>query len=155
MEVTLDIRDFLTEEEIKEECKTAVRRIVIERYEKNDDLDRLITNLSYEFVFKAIDETTGIDSLQKIKETVSRLIQKESTIMYELFKPADAWGRSEAVGLKALHEAIKENIPLIKEKVREAIGNYNFLDRKDLQARMEDVFHDMLEEYMFKNKEED
>ena len=154
MEVTFDIKDLLTEEEIKEECKAAVRRIVIERYERNDDLDRLITNLSYEYIFKAINETTGIDSIQKIKDTVSHLIQQESTIRYELFKPANAWDRSEAVGLKTLHEAIKENIPLIKEKVREAIGNYNFLDRRDLQARMEDTFHDMLEEYMFKNKEE-
>lgn len=154
MDVTFNIEDYLNEEEIKEECKFAIRTMVKEHFQNDADLDRLITNLSYEFVFKAIDETTGIDSLQKIKDTVVKLVQKESTINYELFRPKDAWGRGEALGLKVLNEAINENIPLIKEKVKEAINNYDFLNRKDLQERMEDLFHDMLEEKLFHNDEE-
>lgn len=115
-------------------------------------MERLISNLGYAFVFKAIQETTGEDSLQKLKNTVKKLISQESTISYELFKIPNAWDRTESVGIKILNEALKENEPLIKEKVKDAISDYDFLSRKDLQCRMEDLFHEMLEEKLFYSK---
>lgn len=153
MNIEINIKKYLNTEEIQEECRQAIRFQISQLFKTENDIDRLISNLSYEFIFKAIEESTGKDQLQKIKDTVAKLVSKESTISYELFKQKDAWSRSEAVGLKVLHEAINENVPLIKEKVKEAIGNYDFLSRKDLQTRMEDLFHEMLEEKLFHNFE--
>ncbi len=155
MNIEINVSDYLSEEEIKEECKTAIRHCIFEQYKKESQTERLITNLSYEFVFKAIQETTGEDALQKVKDTVKELVRNKSTISYELFKKADAWDMSESVGQKILTEAITENEPLIKEKVKEAINGYDFLSKRDLQTRMEDLFHEMLEEKLFGGEDND
>jgi len=155
MNINIDISDYLSEEEIKEECRSAIRACICQKYSNESELGRIISNLGYDFIFKAIQETTGEDSLQKIKDTVKNLVSKESTIKYELFKEPDAWSRSENVGKKILNEAIKEYEPLIKEKVKDAICSYSFIERRDLQTRMEDLFHEMLEEKLFNSKEEE
>ena len=41
-----------------------------------------------------------------------------------------------------------------KEKVQQAIKDYNFGSREDLQYRIEEVVHEILEEKLFHNNEE-
>ena len=155
MNIKLNIEDYLNYEEIREECKAAIRSCIFNQFNKESDLDRLISNLSYRFIFDAIQESTGEDCIQSIKDKVKELSGKTSTILYELFKKADAWDKSESVGIKILNEAIKENESLIKDKVKEAIQDYDFLARKELQDRLEELFREMLEEKLFHTSEKE
>lgn len=149
MEITINIEDYLNTEEIKEECRSAIRYQIYQLFKKESEIDRLISNLGYEFIFKAIQETTGEDTLQKIKDTVVQLANKPDSIRYQLFKGPDKWDSDVSIGYTIVQQALKENEPLIKEKVKDAISDYDFLSRKDSQCRMEDLFHEMLEEKLF------
>lgn len=149
MDITINIEDYLNTEEIKEECRCAIRFQISQLFKNESEIDRLISNLGYEFIFKAIQETTGEDTLQKIKDTVIRLANETDSVRYQLFKAPDKWDSNASVGYTIVQQALKENEPLIKEKVKDAISDYDFLSRKDLQCRMEDLFHKMLEEKLF------
>lgn len=153
METKIDVMDYLTEEEIKEECKSAVRNCIYQKFNDEEELKGLIGNLGYEFIFQAINETTGQDSLQKIKDTVKKLVGEEQAIKCELFKAPDEWDLKESIGYTILQQALKENEGLIKDKVKQAISDYDYLSRQDLQTRMEDLFHEMLEKKLFTGKE--
>lgn len=154
MELTINVLDYLSEEDIREECRRAVRQAVLTKYNSEADVNRLLTNAGYDFIFEAINNETHIDCIAKIKETVAKLATDKSAISFELFRKKDAWQTEEGIGQLILKSALKENEPLIKEKVKEAINEYDFLARRDLQTRMEDLFHEMLEEKMFGTKEE-
>ena len=149
MEITINIKDYLNTEEIKEECRNAIRSQIYQLFRKESEIDRLISNLGYEFIFKAIQETTGEDTLQKIKDTVIQLANQADSVRYLLFKAPDKWDSNASIGYTIVQQALKENEPLIKEKVKDAISDYDYLSRKDLQCRMEDLFHEMLEEKLF------
>jgi hypothetical protein len=149
MEITINIKDYLSIEEIKDECRYAIRHSIMEKYKRESEIDRLISNLGYEFIFKAIQETTGEDTLQKIKDTVIQLANQADAVRYLLFKAPDKWDSDASIGYTIVQQALEENEPLIKEKVKDAISDYDFLSRKDLQDRMEDLFHEMLEEKLF------
>lgn len=153
MEIKVDITDYLSEEEIKNECRYAIREAIQDKYKQESEIDRLITNLSYEFIFESISRTINEDAETKIKNKVSELLGNDSTIAYELFRKNDCWESGEAVGRTILNNAIKENEGLIKEKVQQTIKDYNFGDKEELRCRIEDVFHDILEEKLFHNNE--
>lgn len=153
MEIKINIEDFFSADEIKNECRYMLRKVIYDKYEHESDIDRLITNLGYEFIFKAITETINEDAEIKIKNKVIELLKDDFNIKCELFRKRDAWERSESVGLTILNNAIKENESLIKEKVQQTIKDYNFGDKEELRCRIEDVFHDILEEKLFHNNE--
>lgn len=153
MEIKINIEDFFSADEIKNECRYMLRKVIYDKYEHESDIDRLITNLGYEFIFKAITETINEDAETKIKNKVIELLKDDFNIKCELFRKRDAWERSEGVGLTILNNAIKENEGLIKEKVQQTIKDYNFGDKEELRCRIEDVFHDILEEKLFHNNE--
>lgn len=152
MELKINVLEYLSEEDIREECRRAIRAGVSEKFKDEKEFNRLLTNLSYEFIFEAINNETGIDCIQKIKDTVAKLATDKHSISFELFRKKDAWQTEEGYGQLILKSALKENEPLIKEKVREAINEYDFLKRSELQTRMEDLFHEILEEKMFGGK---
>lgn len=149
MEITINVEDYLSEEDIKYECKSAIRYQVSQLFKRESDIERIISNLGYSFIFTAIQETTGKDTLQKIKDTVVELANNPDSIRYSLFKAPDQWDSNASIGYTIIQQALKENESLIKEKVKKAISDYDYLSRKDLQCRMEDLFHEMLEEKLF------
>ena len=63
MEININIEDYLSKEEIKEIAKEQISYAIKEKFRKESDIERIITNLSYEFLFKAVSETIGKDSL--------------------------------------------------------------------------------------------
>ena len=153
MEIKINIEDFFSADEIKNECRYMLRKVIYDKYEHESGIDRLITNLGYEFIFKAITETINEDAETKIKNKVIELLKDDFNIKCELFRKRDTWERSEGVGLTILNNAIKENEGLIKEKVQQTIKDYNFGDKEELRCKIEDVFHDILEEKLFHNNE--
>ena len=150
METTINIEDYLSEEEIKEICKDSVRCAILRQYgnTKEADIDRLVTNLSYEYVFRAVTDAFGEDAKQKIQDTVAKLLKKDDTIRYLMFRRADAWDRSEAPGLTILNNAIKDNEELIRNRVKEEIEKYD-LASFDLKYRFEEMICQIVEEKLF------
>ena len=69
MELKINIEDYLSKDEIKDECKSAIRSAIYHQFEKESELERLISNLSYEFLFKEVSECTGKDAEELIKNS--------------------------------------------------------------------------------------
>lgn len=133
MNVTIDITDYLSQEEIIEECKYAIRSSVQEMFCRNEnDIDRLINNLGYEFIFGAVSKAIGKDAAKVIAEKVEELIKDDSSIKYEMWRKKDTWGRDESPAIKMLYEAIENNKPLMEQRVREEIMKHELYEMQDI-----------------------
>lgn len=147
MKLTLDVFEFLSAEEIKEECKHAISTYVYEFFCKHEsDIDRIISNLGYEFVFEAVSKAIGKDAEKEITETVCKLMQDRAAIKYEMWRKKDAWERNESPAIKIMYETIEDNKALMRERIREVINDFDFPDVRDA---MYDVACEVVSEKLF------
>ena len=57
MNINIDIMDFVSEEEVREAVLDGIRHSVIKTYSGDEEnMNRLVSNLSYEFVYQMVDE---------------------------------------------------------------------------------------------------
>ena len=132
MELTINIEDYITPEEIKAVAKEAVRDSIMRTYSRDEyNITRLVANLSYEFIFKAVSQAIGEDAQTKISNKVKELLENGDSIRYELWRRKDAWEKTESPAIPMLHKAIKDNEGLIRAKVMQSIDDYKFDDVQD------------------------
>lgn len=147
MNITIDIKDYLSEDEIKDECRFAIRNSIYEMFCKNEsDIDRLISNLGYEFIFEAVSKAIGKDSEEMIVKKVTELAKDSSAIKYEMWRKKDVWDRSESPAIKILHEAIEDNNWLMRDCVQKVIMDFEFPDVRDA---MYDIACEIVSEKLF------
>lgn len=150
MNIDINIEDYLSKEEIKDECKRAIRHNIYDKYKKEAELDRLISNLSYEFIFTEIAQCINEDVETLIRNKVIELLKDGSSIRYELFRKADAWDRETSVGYKILEQAIKDSENLIREKVTTVINNYDFGSSQEIYDKIMDCVTSIIDEKLFR-----
>ena len=151
MEVTFDVLDYLTPDEIREECKKAIRHSVHDTFAKNEaEVQRLISNLGYEFIFKAVSVAIGKDAEKAIAEKVAELAQDRHAISFEMWRKKDAWERTESPAIGILYEAIKDNKQLMRDSVQLAIRECEFPDVRDA---MYETACEIVREKLFGGKE--
>lgn len=150
MNININIEDYLSKEEIKDECKMAIRHSIYDKYKKEAELDRLISNLSYEFIFTEISQCINEDVKTLIRNKVIELLNDGSSIRYELFRKADAWDRETSVGYKILEQAIKDSESLIREKVTTTINNYDFGNSWEIRDKIMDCVTSIIDERLFR-----
>lgn len=150
MTIEINISDYLSEEEIKEECKYAIRQLIYNTYNNESRIDTLISNLSYEFLFKQISKCIDKDAETLIRNKVIELLENDSSIKYELFRKANAWDREASVGYKILEKAIKDSENLIREKVTAAINDYDFGNSKELYDEIKDCITSIIDNRLFR-----
>lgn len=125
MELKIDIADYLSEEEIKECCRDAIKSAIYDRTSRSEaETERLLTNLSYEFVWKMVDEAIGGGLEQKIRLKTVEVIDTLSS--FTVFHEKDAWDRQESIGHKIMEEEIVAARPQIKARVEQIISEYPF-----------------------------
>lgn len=150
MNIEININDYLSEEEIKEECKRAIRDLIYNTYNNESRIDTLISNLSYEFLFKQISECINKDAETLIRNKVIELLENDYSIKYELFRKPNAWDREASVGYKILQQAIKDSENLIREKVTTAINNYDFGNREEIYDTIMDCVRSIIDDRLFR-----
>ena len=146
MEVSINIEDYLSKEEIKEIAKEELSYAIQEKFRKESDIERIITNLSYEFLFKAVSEAIGKDSLEMIKDKVVELLMDDSRIKYLLWRKKDVWENEESPAVTIMNQAIEDNRELIENRVFEMVSNYDFNEAKD---EIYSVVCDAIEKQLF------
>lgn len=114
----IDIKEYLSPDEIKAICADHVRAMLAKGGE------RIVSNLAYECAFAIIDDALPTDAKEIIRDKVAEILRKDQH--YSIFRPADAWGRSPSLGHDYLMDAIRENAPLIREKVRASIESHDY-----------------------------
>lgn len=153
MEVKFDVFDYLTPEEIREECKHTIRSCVRETFARNEsEINRLISNLGYEFLFEAVSEAIGKDAREEIATVVKELASEKSHIKYVMWRRKDAWDHRESPAIGILDQAIVDNKWLIRDCVQKAIAECDFPDVRDA---MYDTACNIVHEKLFGAKMED
>ncbi len=150
MTIEININDYLSKEEIKEECKNAIRDLLYNTYKNEACMDTLISNLSYEFLFKQISECINKDAETLIRNKVIELLENDYTIKYELFRKANAWERKASVGYEILTQAIKDSENLIREKVTAAINDYDFGNSQEIYDKIMDCITSIIDDRLFR-----
>ena len=146
MEISINIEDYLSAEEIQEIVKEEFTYAVREKFDRECDIERIISNLAYKFLFKAVDEAIGTDSAELIKNKVAELLKDDSHIRYCLWRKKDNWDNYESPAITILHKAIEDNRELIENRVFEMISNYDFNEAKD---EIYDVVCNAIEKQLF------
>lgn len=148
MRIVIDINDYLSKEEIKEIAEQELRAAFREQLHKEADVERVLTNLSLEYVHALVAEQWDgdFDELlcQKVREAI------ENGVSWQVFRRKDAWGRTESPAVAILDEECKNSRPLIKECVEKHIREYSFheLDRNEIG----DVIYEVIMERILNPK---
>ena len=132
MEVSINVEDYLDQDEIKDEIKSTIRGKI------NKDAERILHNTAYYGAFGAIDEALDEYDKEMIKDKVRRVIDNLNE--FSVFRHDIKTKKSQSPAERINQEAQEELRGLIYQKVTEAINAYDF--KRELQAS------DMLQEYV-------
>lgn len=149
MELKIKIEDYLSELEIKEIAKEELKYSFKELFRKEADIERVLSNISHEFVFDLINSQCDCDLEQILKDKIKETLQNKDISFY-LFRRKDAWDRSESPMIKIIDEEVINSRPLIKEMIEKHIEKYPFneLDKNEIV----DTISDVIEERLFGDK---
>ncbi len=145
MELKINIEDYLSELEIKEIAKEQLEYSFKELFRKEADIERILSNISHEFVFDLINSQCDCDLEQILKDTIKDTLQNKDISFY-LFRRKDAWDRSESPMIKIIDEEVINSRPLIKEMIEKHIEKYPFneLDENEIVDTISDVIKERL-----------
>lgn len=127
-EITINVSDYLTEEEIKNIAIDTLRYNFNQQFRVEADVERVLANLSHEYVFKLVCDYISLnaeDIKQRIIEGVAEALTSDH-VRYMVFRRKDAWDRSESPAVAILDDVLKSCRPKIEEEVNRRIQEYPF-----------------------------
>ena len=138
-EITINVEDYLTEEDIKQ---AAIERLKYEFMKQlgNSNIYTILSNITYEYVFKAVANALGISSNefeQQIIDSIKEAL-KPDTIKYQVFRRKDVWNKTESPAVAILDNVLKDCKPKIEEMVNTIIEQYDF---RELREEIEDTIY--------------
>ena len=121
----INFTDYLSQEQIREFCDDELRNQIRTYFRDENNANRLIINLSYQFMRDEIEKITP-NYEKQITEKVASLIA-ENDLSFHLFD-FDSYGsgRQKSLGAKIYEQAVQENKELIKSRIVECIKNKDF-----------------------------
>lgn len=128
MNLEINIRDYLSNEDIKDECRYAVRQEVREKLRTEEDIHRFMSNSSYHFVWDAVDELCPENMRDIIAAKIPEIVNDLSPFC--VFRPKDAWDREESKGWTILQSVLSESKPLVEKRVHELISQIDLCDMR-------------------------
>jgi hypothetical protein len=135
--MTINIDDYLSEEEKHRIAK----EVFTEQCRKRsaDDFERIITNSAYHVVWDSMDEFCDKSVMAKLRNKVRSII--DDLTAFNIFRQPDAWHGRENTPYAVLLESVRENTPLLNEKVKAAMSKLSTKDAKQIAIKaFEDSF---------------
>ena len=131
MKIEFETDEVLSESEIKEVAKVTVSDVIRKHLTGNDgnlasesNIQRLLTNHVYRLVFDEINSIVPDYKDRLVEGTVKQI--NEQNFAYHIWKKKDVWDKEEGFGWKIATEEMRKYEPLIREKIRDAIQNYDY-----------------------------
>lgn len=137
MEREINIKDYLSEEDIAEICREEIRDIIKKTSDK--DIARLIGNAAYYKVFDTIDDLLPKGYEEKIINKVDEII--DNTSSFKLIRYNHLTGEPDSTGAKIIERTVKEREKDIINKVNQAID-------KKLNQSDDDLYSEFVERFM-------
>lgn len=139
--MNINIKDYVSEEEIKDIIKDEIRKIVRCNMNTEAELSRIITNISYNELWKQIElEVPNCETLLKQK-TIERIRGLSS---YDIFRRKDFYGTEDSLATKLIDECVKENKNIINDKIKNIFNELSNSDLKyDIQCILEEYIENL------------
>ena len=153
-ELTINVSEYLSEEEIKKIAEEELRGAFRYQLRNEADVERVLTNLSHEYVFHAVCDylNENQDYVRgRIIEGVSQALTAD-TIKWKVFKRKDAWERDESPAVKILDDVLRNCRPQLEQAVNARIKEYDF---RELQEEISDTIYECIVRKLFGKKEEE
>ena len=129
----IDIKEYLSEGEIKKVCEDALYSKIREDM-RNLNVNDIIANISYAEVAAMVDAHIGENAYCKkaITQKVLQIIDNLSA--FTVFRKADTWERQNSIAYDILQEESRAARPLIKQRIEQIVKEYDFpeLSRNDI-----------------------
>jgi hypothetical protein len=151
-EVTINIDDYLSEEDKKEiaidvfrnQVKTQLFKSIDGTVQSDSEVQRVIGNISYEIVFNEVQKY--IPNAKKMVEDKVSKILKEKDLSYYIFRKKDAWDKEESLAITYLNQEVKSNEEMFKSRIKKEMEEYDLGD--DLNKELSNKF-DKLADTMY------
>jgi hypothetical protein len=129
--MTINIDDYLSEEEKHRIAK----EVFTEQCRKRsaDDFERIITNSAYHVVWDSMDEFCDESVIEKLRNKVRSIIDTLS--VFSIFREPNAWDRKENTPYSVLLDSVRENKPLLDDKVKAAMSKLSTKDAKQIAIK--------------------
>lgn len=122
-EITIDITNHLSQEEIKEVCKEQLRYEISKFFSGSEEnTQRLLSNLSYKIVYNEIDKQIP-NSRQIVIDKTKQILNDIQS--YSVFRDG-AYGGNKSLAYQYLEQAVKDNKELLNQKVKETIVDKDY-----------------------------
>lgn len=119
MEIKIDVKDYLSDEDIQQIARTEAVALVRSKLREEKDVERIITNGAYQIVWEKVGELFDTKLETMLTEKVSQIVEGLSE--FSVFKKPDAWDRGTNKPYDVLQEAVLKNKSVIEEKVKDII----------------------------------
>ena len=113
----IKIKDYLTNEEMKEIIKEEFRNTI------RKDSEKTLSNLSYDLGIGFISELLTDDELKNLKKEIKSELNNKSTISFMIFYSGVDY-KSKAI--KIIEETVNEEQINIENKIKNIINNIDF-----------------------------
>lgn len=114
----MDFSKYLTEDEMKDIAEQEFRDVI--RRKSNKDLERIISNSSYQVVWKAVDESMDNEAINILKQKVVDIIGDMSE--FTVFSKPNAWDRKENMAYEILVQTVRDNSNVLDIKIKDQIN---------------------------------
>ena len=131
-EIKVNVSEFFSKEELKEIAEQELRAAFRAQFQKESDVERVIVNLSWEYVCKLVAEQWDGDFEELLRQKVRKAI--EDVVGWQVFRRKDGWESSESPAVKIMDEELKNSHPLIRAAIEKHIAEYPFheLDKTEI-----------------------
>lgn len=142
MNVNISIEDYLSDEEIKSIAEQELREAIAYQLRTSREVDILITNISYRYVWDMVNELykeNDVDFEKMLLEKIKGII--DGLTSYSVFREKNAYGDKQSIGQEMLNNIVENSRPQIEAKVLDIINNYEF---RELKEEISDTIYDCI-----------
>lgn len=139
----INFEDYLSDEEKKEIIINEYRTLVQRKMKTENDLKRILSNVSFEVFYKIVDDCFDGISKATIKEQIDRIISDPKS--YNIFKRPDAWDRETNSAYRHMQEVINNHKPKITKKISDLMDEQVI---KTCKSDIKDLVETILSEHI-------
>lgn len=136
-EVTINIDDYLTDEDRREIAKEEFRAIC--RRRSQIDFERILSNAAYDLVRQEVDAVFDGKMAETVQANAVKIINNLGS--YTVFAPPNAWEKPASKGWEFLQSAIEAARPAINERVLAIVAEIN---GDELRERLDGMIGDVI-----------
>ena len=147
----IDVKDYLSESDIKEIVQQELRFKVRQQFDLNN-IERIFTNSAYHIVWEEVNKSIDYDMTEFIKNKVIEVINGLSDFNVFRDKSDYIYGRDKnSVAQEYLNQYVEENKNIINDRVKAIMQG---LDEDAIRDQLYDLIYQIVEDRIIGKKED-